>query len=148
MPSVTGWRPTRTCPRRSCWAWPHARWPPTLARSSTCTSPPTCSGHWPPGSSTAPAAPGRPTPLSAEMRPGQLPRVVVVTRPTEYEQLLAEHGTRGQAQFFLHLRGRDIAEPEERHHRLTRARVAVTAAIPRQWRRGSVTRADLDRFLF
>lgn len=82
------------------------------------------------------------------MSPGQLPRVVVVTRPTEYEQLLAEHGTRGQALFFLHTRGRDIAEPEERHHRLTRARDAVTAAIPRQWRRGSVTRADLDRFLF
>jgi NAD kinase len=82
------------------------------------------------------------------MSPGQLPRVVVLTRPTEYEQLLAEHGTRGQAQFFLHTRGRDIAEPEERHHRLTRARDAVTAAIPRQWRRGSVTRADLDRFLF
>lgn len=82
------------------------------------------------------------------MARARLPRVVVITRPTEYEQLLAEHGTRGQAEFFLRTRGRDIAEPEERHLRLVAARDAVTAAIPRQWRRGAVTRGDLDRFLF
>jgi hypothetical protein len=82
------------------------------------------------------------------MTRARLPRAVVVTRPTEYEQLLAEHGTRGQAEFFLRARGRDMAEPEERHHRLASARAAVIAAIPRQWRRGAVTRGDLDRFLF
>lgn len=82
------------------------------------------------------------------MARAQLPRVVVITRPTEYEQLLAEHGTRGQAEFFLRTRGRDIAEPEERHVRLVAARDAVTTVIPRQWRRGAVTRGDLDRFLF
>jgi NAD kinase len=82
------------------------------------------------------------------MTQARLPRVVMVTRPTEYEQMLAEHGTRGQAEFFLRARGGDITEPEERHHRLTAARDMVTAAIPRQWRRGMVTRGDLDRFLF
>jgi hypothetical protein len=72
----------------------------------------------------------------------------MITRPTEYEQLLAEHGTRGQAEFFLRTRGRDIAEPRDRHDRFTAARDAVIAAIPRQWRRGAVSRGDLDRFLF
>lgn len=79
---------------------------------------------------------------------GRLPRAVVVSRATEYEQLLAEHGTRGQAEFFLHTRGRDIAEPEERHRRLVEARDRVVAAIPRQWRRAMADRSDLDRFLF
>jgi NAD kinase len=77
-----------------------------------------------------------------------LPRVVVVTRPSEYEGLLADHGTRGQAEFFLRTRGRDIDEVEERHARLAAARDTVTAAIPRQWRRATVARDDLDRFLF
>jgi NAD kinase len=77
-----------------------------------------------------------------------LPRVVVVTRPSEYEQLLAEHGTRGQAEFFLRTRGRDIADVEARHELFIKARDAVVAAIPRQWRRGMAVRTDLDRFLF
>lgn len=77
-----------------------------------------------------------------------LPRVVVVTRPSEYEGLLADHGTRGQAEFFLRSRGRDIEEVEHRHSCLAAARDTVTAAIPRQWRRAAVARDDLDRFLF
>lgn len=76
------------------------------------------------------------------------PRVVVVTRRTEYEELLATHGTRGQAAFFLSTRGRDLAELEERHHRTVRAVEEATAAIPLEWRRGSVERADVSRFLF
>jgi NAD kinase len=77
-----------------------------------------------------------------------LPRVVVVTRASEYERLLAEHGTRGQAEFFLRSRGRDIGEVEGRHQRFVTARDKVVAAIPRQWRRAAVDRGDLDRFLF
>lgn len=76
------------------------------------------------------------------------PRVVVVTRRTEYDELLATHGTRGQAAFFLSTRGRDIAELEERHHRTQRAVETATAAIPVDRRRGSVERADVSRFLF
>lgn len=76
------------------------------------------------------------------------PRVVVVTRRTEYAELLATHGTRGQAAFFLRTRGRDIAELEERHHRTVRAVEEATAAIPLDWRRGSVEREDVSRFLF
>src|SRR5919201_6198828 len=77
-----------------------------------------------------------------------MPRAVVVTRPTEYATLLARHGTHAQASFFLSSRGQSIDPLAERHHRLEAAVGQVLAAIPVAWRRASVTRADLDRFLF
>ncbi|MGW1068563.1 hypothetical protein ACWD4F_29105 [Streptomyces aureus] len=76
------------------------------------------------------------------------PRVVIVHRTTEYEELTARHGTHGQAAFFLSSRGRDIAEVAERHNRSREALAAVVAAIPLTWRQARVERADLDRFLF
>ena len=76
------------------------------------------------------------------------PRVVVVHRRTEYDELLAHHGTRGQAEFFLRSRGRDISEVDVRHTAVMQARQQVASAVPPDWRRGSVERADLARFLF
>ncbi|MFI5555098.1 hypothetical protein [Streptomyces sp. NPDC051738] len=76
------------------------------------------------------------------------PRVVLVHRTTEYEELVARHGTHGQAAFFLSSRGRDIAEVAERHHRTRQALTEVASAIPLTWRQSRVERADLDRFLF
>ncbi|MDQ8705013.1 hypothetical protein RCO28_21320 [Streptomyces sp. LHD-70] len=76
------------------------------------------------------------------------PRAVLVHRTTEYEELLARHGTHGQAAYFLGSRGRDIAEVAERHHRTLRALAEVAAAVPASWRQARVERADLDRFLF
>ena len=76
------------------------------------------------------------------------PRAVLVHRRTELEELLARHGTRGQAAFFLSSRGRDIEEVAARHHAVQAAIAAVTSAIPTGWRRGMVERADLARFLF
>ncbi|MGW1613048.1 hypothetical protein ACWCQZ_27170 [Streptomyces sp. NPDC002285] len=76
------------------------------------------------------------------------PRVVLVHRTTEYEELVARHGTYGQAAFFLASRGRDIAEVAERHHRTRHALAEMTSAIPLTWRQSRVERADLDRFLF
>lgn len=76
------------------------------------------------------------------------PRAVLVHRTTEYEELVARHGTHGQAAFFLASRGRDIGEIAERHRRTRRALAEVTAAIPLTWRQTRVERADLDRFLF
>ncbi|RKE22888.1 NAD(+)/NADH kinase [Streptomyces sp. TLI_171] len=76
------------------------------------------------------------------------PRVVLVHRRTEYEELIAHHGTKGQAEFFLARRGRSLAEAEQRHH-LTRGALAeVSAAVPLDWRQTRVERTDLDRFLF
>ncbi|MFD5520389.1 hypothetical protein [Streptomyces sp. NPDC127066] len=76
------------------------------------------------------------------------PRVVLVHRTTEYEELTARHGTHGQAAFFLSSRGRDIAEVAERHRRAHEALSAVVSAVPLTWRQARVERSDLDRFLF
>jgi hypothetical protein len=76
------------------------------------------------------------------------PRVVLVHRTTEYEELVARHGTHGQAAFFLASRGRDIEEIAARHHRTRRALAEVASAVPLTWRQARVERADLDRFLF
>ena len=76
------------------------------------------------------------------------PRVVLVTRPTEYESLLARHSTHGQARFFLETRGQSIDEVYQRHLRFAEAMTAVQRAIPVRWRRTRVDRAELDRFLF
>ncbi|MGW3630754.1 hypothetical protein ACWD7F_11405 [Streptomyces sp. NPDC005122] len=76
------------------------------------------------------------------------PRVVLVHRTTEYEELVARHGTHGQAAFFLTSRGRDIEEVAERSRRNRRALAEVTAAVPLTWRQARVERGDLDRFLF
>lgn len=76
------------------------------------------------------------------------PRVVVVTRPTEYELLIARHATRPQAKFFLDSRGQDIGVVEERHARFQLALETVIQAIPLTWRRNRIVRSELDRFLF
>ncbi|MFE0250195.1 hypothetical protein [Streptomyces sp. NPDC059010] len=76
------------------------------------------------------------------------PRVVLVHRTTEYEELVARHGTHGQAAFFLSSRGRDIGEIVERHQRAGQALAEVASAVPMTWRQARVERADLDRFLF
>jgi NAD kinase len=76
------------------------------------------------------------------------PRVVVVTRPTEYQALLVRHGTREQARFFLEQRGRTLVDVEEQHRRQESALAAASAAIPARWRRARLDRGDLSRFLF
>lgn len=76
------------------------------------------------------------------------PRAVVVSRRSEYDELLAHHGTRAAAAFFLRERGRDLAEVERRHAALAAALREVGAAVPPDWRRGRLDRGDLDRFLF
>lgn len=76
------------------------------------------------------------------------PRAVVVHRRTEYDDLLARHGTPGQAEFFLRQRGLRLTEVAERHTAVRGAVAEVSAAIPPSWRRAVVERADLSRFAF
>ncbi|MFC9967486.1 hypothetical protein ACFVH4_24935 [Nocardia ignorata] len=76
------------------------------------------------------------------------PRIVLVHRRTELSELLARHGTRGQVEFFLNSRGRSLDEVVERDRRTRAAIAEVSAAIPLDWRRGTVEREDLSRFLF
>ncbi|MDP9984485.1 NAD kinase [Pseudarthrobacter oxydans] len=75
------------------------------------------------------------------------PRLVIVHRRTELQELLDRHATRGQAEFFLRTRGRTLQEVQERHDRLTAALATVRAAVPGEWRHAEVERADLSRFL-
>ncbi|MHC4391016.1 MAG: NAD(+)/NADH kinase [Planctomycetota bacterium] len=77
-----------------------------------------------------------------------LPRVVVVTRPTELELLLVRHGTHRQARFVLEMRGQSMDDVQERHAIVKSAEERVTASIPLDWRRARVPRSRLDRFLF
>lgn len=76
------------------------------------------------------------------------PRVVLVTRPTPLEQLVASHGTLGQARFFLKTRGRPIDPLLEMRERQLDAMRHVKAAIPRAWRSVRIDRAELSRFVF
>ena len=75
------------------------------------------------------------------------PRLVIVHRRTELEELLDRHATRGQAEFFLRTRGRTINDVQERHDQLMAALATVRAAVPAEWRRAEVERADLSRFM-
>jgi hypothetical protein len=76
------------------------------------------------------------------------PRAVLVSRRSELDELLARHGTRAAADFYLRQRGRDLAEVAARHEALRAGLAAAGAAIPADWRRGHIDRDDLPRFLF
>jgi len=80
--------------------------------------------------------------------PATPPRVVLVTRRTDYEALLERHGTRGQAAFFLQTRGQQIEALEAVHREIQGALAIIRRAIPEPWRFQQVDRGDLDRFLF
>jgi len=77
-----------------------------------------------------------------------VPRVILVTRPTEYEALLVRHATQAQAAFFLEQRGQRIEHVEQRHQAVKAALAEVQRAIPSKWRRGHIDRSDLSRFVF
>ncbi|WP_316980103.1 diacylglycerol kinase catalytic domain-containing protein [Shumkonia mesophila] len=76
------------------------------------------------------------------------PRVVLVTRRTEFDRLLATHATRGQAEFFLDKRGQSLAELEFQKERQLKAVNQAKQAVPDDWSVAQVLRDDLDRFLF
>lgn len=81
------------------------------------------------------------------MRPAAI-RAVVVHRATDYTRLLAAHATRGQAEFFLRSRGQSIDDIEADHHAIERVVADLQRQVPSRWRRATVERAELNRFLF
>ena len=76
------------------------------------------------------------------------PRLVLVHRRTELDELLERHATRGQAEFFLRVRGRSLSEVEEQHDVVLAARGQVRDALPLAWRLAEIERSDLSRFLW
>lgn len=81
-------------------------------------------------------------------RKATVPRVVIVTRPTELDWMLRRHGTLQQAAFFLSGRDQGIEPLEERHTLQGAALHEAQTAIPADWRRAAIGRDDLSRFLF
>lgn len=76
------------------------------------------------------------------------PRVVIVTRPSAYDELIAAHGTHGQAAWFLGRQGQKIEPLVAAHELQLRAVDVATRAVPGTWRSTRIGRRDLDRFLF
>ncbi len=77
-----------------------------------------------------------------------LPRVVLVTRPTELAALLQHHSTPGQVAFFLRSRGQSVDEVIARDAVQEAAIEAAKAVVPADWSFAHVLREDLNRFLF
>jgi hypothetical protein len=76
------------------------------------------------------------------------PRVVLVHRETELQELAERHSTPQQAAFFLERRGRSMEKVRAGSVAHQSALDVVATAIPQDWRRGDVERADLARFVF
>ena len=57
------------------------------------------------------------------------PRVVIITRPTELERVLAKHGTYAQAAFAMRTWGQDIEVVRERHERFEAALAEAGASL-------------------
>lgn len=76
------------------------------------------------------------------------PRVVVVTRPSALQELLAAHGTLRQAAWVLERQGQVLGPVTEAHERRDAALRTVLGGLPPTWRRTRLDRAELDRFLF
>lgn len=87
------------------------------------------------------------------------PRLVLVTRETEYEGLLARHATPGAARAFVARRARVSAEAhlpppqsvevlDAQREQLGAMLAQIRAAVPKGWRIAQVRRNELDRFLF
>ena len=76
------------------------------------------------------------------------PRIVIVTRETDYRGLLARHATRLQAGFFLEQRGQSLEDVERQDAAFRRALKAVKDALPEEVRLAQVSRSELDRFHF
>lgn len=77
-----------------------------------------------------------------------VPRIVVVTRKSPWRLLIEHHGTEGQVRFILGQRSQDADAIAASHHRLEASIRMLQASIPLSWRRASLDRSELDRFLF
>ena len=76
------------------------------------------------------------------------PRLVLVTRETEYDELMVRHATPGQARAFLRRRGQSLEGLDRQRDTLGGMLAAIRAGVPKGWRIAAVRRAELDRFLF
>ena len=76
------------------------------------------------------------------------PRAVIVTRPTDLQLLIEEHGTREQARFMTQERPGWFGEAVRREQLQHRAVAHVLNRLPLGWRRAQIDRSDLATFAF
>ncbi|MFD2840444.1 hypothetical protein ACFSYH_07635 [Populibacterium corticicola] len=76
------------------------------------------------------------------------PRLVLVHRRTQLEELLAEHSTIAAVEFFLSTRGQDVVPLVAADEAQQRALAEAANAVPLEWRQAVVERSQLSRFLF
>lgn len=77
-----------------------------------------------------------------------VPRAVFVHRLPPLQELINRHGTYNQGSFFLKNRGLSAKSMVTQADAVQDALAVAGAAVPPHWRRGTVERGDLDRFLF
>ena len=77
-----------------------------------------------------------------EARGPLAPRLVLVTRETEYDGLMARHATRGQAAAFLRHRDQSLDALDAQRHRMQAMLAEIRAAVPKGWRIAAVRRAS------
>lgn len=75
-------------------------------------------------------------------------KVVIVTRKTQLEELIEQHGTRDQAAFILERRGQSINDVLDAHHRYTHSLALLKSALPSTVRQQVIERRFLPNFLF
>jgi hypothetical protein len=76
------------------------------------------------------------------------PRLVLIHRRTQLEELLAEHSTIAGVEFFLSTRGQDLEPLITADEAQQRALAATANSVPLEWRQAVVERTQLSRFLF
>ena len=79
---------------------------------------------------------------------GRTPRVIIVTRASAFDRVVARHATVAQAAFFLETRGQSIEPLRCSHELQAQAVQRADSAIPVSWRRARIDRDGLARFLF
>ncbi len=75
-------------------------------------------------------------------------RIVLVTKRTALEELIARHGSVGQAAFFLKSRGEDIDEYRAAHDAHAAALLLLEQSLPRKIARTHLMREWIANFLF
>jgi NAD kinase len=75
-------------------------------------------------------------------------KIVVVTRPTPFEELVRRFNTEGQARFYVEHQGGDFEAYKSAHEAFERARDTLKASLPRGVRVQWIDRAFLPTFLF
>jgi NAD kinase len=85
---------------------------------------------------------------AVELRPARFEKVVIVTRRTELEELVARFNSVPQARFYLEHAGQVFAPIAERHAQYHVVLEKVRHAVPRGLKSQVIDRAFLPQFLF